>query len=208
MANSFQNEYETPEITTLAELAESVIFRVPGCADVMVRKALRNVYRDFCRRSHCLVGVRQISLEYGVNRYPVLPTCGASVYSVRDIYINRRKIEDYRVIAGTPVCVEIADKYIVNNGEPQYAVVSTVEMPGLESEDIPVWFLEKYGDAIISGTIAFLAMMTNKPWSDPAIAGAEKIAYENAINDAVISVASGGVFANGGIDVYDCSNLL
>ena len=41
MANSFQQEQEPPEFETVAELAENLVYRLPGCTDLMIRKAVR-----------------------------------------------------------------------------------------------------------------------------------------------------------------------
>ena len=51
MANSFQQEQDPPEFEKVSELAENLVYRLPGCTDLMIRKAIRSVFRDFCRET-------------------------------------------------------------------------------------------------------------------------------------------------------------
>jgi hypothetical protein len=47
-------ELETPELETLSSLAQHLVYRLPECDGTTIRLTLREVYRDFCRRSCCL----------------------------------------------------------------------------------------------------------------------------------------------------------
>ena len=49
MASSFHEPWEVPEMADIAALAENVVYRLPGVADVMVRKMLQVAYADFAR---------------------------------------------------------------------------------------------------------------------------------------------------------------
>ena len=66
MANSFQGEAGQPELASVSELAENLVYRLPGCADIAVRKTIREVYREFCRETQCLTAERRIPMEKGV----------------------------------------------------------------------------------------------------------------------------------------------
>lgn len=81
MGNEYQIERERVEPRSIAELAEDVEFRLPGCSEVLVRKALRTAYRDFCRVTQCYRTVRVASPCPGAAEpwtYPVpamIPGC-------------------------------------------------------------------------------------------------------------------------------------
>lgn len=94
--------------------------------------------------------------------------------------------------------------------EPHTVRVRLVEMPKIGSECAPSWFLDKYGEAVVSGALIRLLGMANKPWSDPQQAQAELVRYENFTTSARIDSASedGSPVGNGHIDTIDTSGLL
>ena len=88
-ANSFQEERDTPEYATVAELAANLVYRLPGCDDVLIRRALREAYVEFCRLANALVTEQTIELEKGETDYPVTsctPDC--RVECVRRVCIS------------------------------------------------------------------------------------------------------------------------
>ena len=198
MANSFQNEQDSPEIASLAELAENIVYRLPGCADVVVRKTLREVYREFCRETKCLTAECRIPLEKGVCVYPVPTAFGGTVESVRSVAVDDRELverRDYRLDHANRVFLlrdyanvpsdgaydGIEDGSFrvdrIHTGEahvrPSFLRVTFVEQPRMESEKTPRWFVERHGDAIVDGVLAKLS-------KDERLAAESRLLYENA----------------------------
>lgn len=181
MANSFDNEIETPEMEALANLAENLVYRLPGIADVMVRKTIQEVYRDFCRRSCCLHGRRRLTYGHDCGGKVVFaPLYGGSVDFVTDVRINHHLLYDTDFTNRGGV-VHLPRRFIPNHHDIYEIDALVVEVPNLNTEDVPTWFVQRHGDAVCSGVLAKLMLMTGKAWSDAAQAQNERIAYENAV---------------------------
>ena len=215
MKNSFETESDALETETLAGLAENIVYRLPGCTDLMVRKALQDVYRDFCRRSCCLRTARHFHLSPKCRHYPVSASNDAfAVDSVVQVTLGRRVLEqeaDYRIKGvGRNLCVELTGRVYVPDYEvacPEDVHVDVVEVPRLGAEYVTDGFVEKYGDAIVSGVLSRLMSMTGRAWTDVAQAAIERQIYESAVGEARLNYYVGSASGNGdagfGIDTSD-----
>ena len=99
MGNEYQIEREMVEPRSVAELAEDVEFRLPGCSEVLVRKSLRTAYRDFCRLTQCYRTVRRAAPCPGTAAeawtYPVIPQIpGCQVDAVSSVTVNGVRLKD------------------------------------------------------------------------------------------------------------------
>lgn len=187
MATSFYTEIESPEMETLSSLAEGVVFRVPGCSNAMVRKVLQNTYSDFCNRSLALKRHVEIPVMPGMMAYRVPHHSGHKIVSVVDISMS----DGGRVVRHPKLAYVKCDRVIsvprqiMPIGLSHAHINATVvESPVPGFEDAPRWFIDQYGDAIISGVCAYLFAMQNRPWTDQAQAMTERINYENAVSEA------------------------
>ena len=195
MANSFQQEQERPELETISELAENLVFRLPGCDDVMIRKTLQEVYREFCRETKCLTAERIIDIEPGRPEYPLFSAFGGVVTDVRAVAIGHQRLMagvDYTTHGAAPVVLTLARRWTGEAPEnvppaeahiharPVKVRVLQEEAPALNSEKAPRGFIALHGEAICAGVLARLFAMTGRAWSDPQQAAMERINYENA----------------------------
>lgn len=211
--NSFQKEWDSPEISTIAELAANLVYRLPGCDDVMIRFTLREAYGEFCRLSNALVTVRKISLEAGETLYPLsnmIPDC--RVECVRGVRLHGSVIRegfDYQVIAGISPALKVnASALPSKDGEERFLDVECLEMPNSGSERVPKWFIRKYGDAISAGALVRLFSMTGKAWSDPTQARIELGRWEGYVAGARLGSMSGSSCGNGRFNAVDMSEVL
>ena len=221
MSNSFKKEQVKPEFEALADLAEDLVYRLPGCDSVMIRKTLQNVYRDFARQSCVFKTVRRAHI---VGHDACFGPTLSDMYvdAVVDVRIANRKLlygHEYEVVGNSKIVLrgmpefdvgsgDEALKFIVDAAElaPQFKKcvipdleITCVEVPKNGSESVPSWFFDKYSEAIVSGVLFRLMVMTNKPWSDSAQAMIEKNAYEAAMNEAKVRYAGGGQFGSGDV---------
>ena len=60
MGNTFQSEVEPPELESLADLSENVVYRLNGCDDLTVRKTLQEVAREFVRETQALTARQRL----------------------------------------------------------------------------------------------------------------------------------------------------
>jgi hypothetical protein len=193
MENSFQTEQDVPRYESIAELAENVVYRVPGCDDLMIRKTLQEVYRDFCRRSCALRTVRKITFwsdECPI--FPVTPDC--EVVSISSVSVNGHRLEEGRRYRVTSCHIEFNPRHLwVDECECE---IVQVEVPKMGAERAPREFISRYGEYIVSGTLMRLMRMTGKAWSDPQQAQDEAINYENGLNKARLAYYQGSDYAN------------
>lgn len=211
--NSFHEPWTAPEMADIADLAENVVYRLPGVADVMVRKMLQVAYSDFARLSCCFVAWRDTETEEDVTEYPVAAMIpGMTVSAVSEVLLDGRKLQngrDYRLFnAGlTPVIILNARTLTVT---PRILSVRTVEQPKYNSERAPKWFIEKYGEAIVAGALVKLYGMGGRRWSDADMARQEMIRYENFCTTARLNsfAQDGCQFGSGSVNPVDMSGVL
>ena len=216
MANAFETERETPRYATIVELADNLVYRLPGCDSEMIRRALREAYVNFCRLSNALVTKREILLVADERTYPVVPLApDSNIESIRSVFLAGRKLvpqRDYMVITGSPPCIRIRDAFLPEGGECEcsrrHLVVECMEVPQTGCERAPDWFIDKYGDAVCAGALVTLFGMTGRAWSDPAQMRMELVKWENAVNGARIADAGGSQYGNGTFDAVDMSEVL
>lgn len=197
MINSFDTELETPELESLSSLAQHLVYRLPGCDDEMIRLTLREVYRDFCRRSCCLRVRRWFNDN--ICRLPVV--YGGTILSVSEVRDGSHILRPSREYYYSGGMVEIPK---LRDGCVE---ISWIEIPSLSSEDAPKWLINEYGDALCSGVLGRLYSMTNKAWSDPQMAVIEGQRYEAVVNQVCAQLYS--VDGSGKLgSVYDTSDLI
>lgn len=199
MANSFQKEQDRPEFATISELAENIVLRLPRCEDVMIRKAIQEVFRDFCRETKCLAAERLVEMEPGCAEYPLPAVFGGVVTDVRAVSIGLRRLRrgvDYSTHGASPVVLALRPFWIESHQpsvppaeahvhvRPRVMRVLQEEIPSLNSEKAPRGFIEQYGDAICSGVMSRLCAMSGRSWSDANLSALERISYENAKSEA------------------------
>lgn len=212
-ANSFQDERDTPEYATIAELAANLVYRLPGCDNETIRRSLREAYVEFCRLANALVTVREIELEHGETDYPLanmVPDC--RIEGVRTVMLWRHKLAegyDYTIAPGIPPVLSVRATLLPDEGKELKLAVECLEMPNSGSERAPRWFIRKYGDGICAGALARLYSMTGRQWADPAQARIELGRWEGYVANARIgSMGGGSPFGNGHINTVDTSELL
>ena len=186
MENSFQDEHGTPEYDTLAAFAGEIVYRLPECDDLTVRKTLQSVYRDFCRKTCALRTDRCIALEHGVRAYP-LPAMTADCAVdciVGAVFENGMEAGGGGYRADGCGAVVFAPWLLPGEGETRRVMVTCVEVPRVGSERVPRWFLDRHCDALASGALARLLAMSGRTWSDPSMAFDEARRYEYALTEA------------------------
>lgn len=201
MGSSFNEEIEIPEFENLASVAENLVFRLPGCDDVMVRKTIASVYRDFCKRTCVLKERRRIDLSRDQCCYPLCPRAegfvvdcviGVTFENGRELHAGEYSLLDGRISFSKRILPTCRDRMSVE--------VEFVVIPALGSERIPRGFMNRYGDAVASGVLMRLMSMTGRPWSDPAQAALEARAYENALTECRMRHSAGGQMTSGGFN--------
>lgn len=204
MATSFDKDRDVSEYESLAQLADNLVYRLPGCADEMVRRALQEVYRDFCRRSCCLRGRRLYDVPRHGDPLIVLPTYReTTIDCVSFVKLSGRTLKPGRDWNFDGRVVHLRHTMPTNRFDRFEA--ETVEFPVFGSEHPPFGFIRNHGDSVCSGVLARLMSMQGKAWADANEAVIEQRKYENALNEERFRSSE---FQNGSGDCYDPSHLL
>jgi hypothetical protein len=205
------------QIVNLGSLAENMVLYLGGCTDVMVRKALQEVFAEFCHKTGALRMVADVRLAQGVTRYPLNAPFNCIVESVSEVRHGSRVLRagrEYGLHDGCPVYLSLPGAWVdgvVTVHCPLPTVhCSCVLKPRMNSEECPDWFLQKYGYAIRAGAVARLKEMGGRMWSDPAQAQREMTTYVNAMNEACIAAAGadGSVSGSRGIDCFNYGGMI
>jgi len=184
---------QPPQTLRLGSLAEDMVYKLPGCADLMIRKELQVVASDFCRRTGIfIVEIRSEfdDADVAVLRVPFSAFI-RTVLSVKTGSIVLRP-GAYRV-SGNPATLTLLESMVQPlDDDPSVFVEATLE-PMTGCEDYPDDFIQRWGYGIISGTLARLFAMSKKPWSDPAQSALESAIYQNALTAACLEVRRRGI---------------
>jgi hypothetical protein len=172
---------------------------LPGCPDPSLKLYLASTAADFFARTY--LWREQIDAIYVAPSqvdYDLDPDTGL-VEDVISVVYGEHTLErtDLRLIAtenlsetGEPREFWIqADNSIRIFPVPEERTVLKVYAvlkPNRNGTGVEDWIYETFADTIVSGTIAQLAMIPGKEWSDVALAGMHKMLYERAITNARI----------------------
>lgn len=208
--NVFESEWESPEYETLAALAGELVFRLPGCTDVMIRKTIASVYRDFCKRTCVLRTVQRIELEHCTRHYPLGATLRDCVIeAVTAVEIEGRRLESTDYACPGFDCISVSPRFLPPEGENTLGMkVTCLEVPTIGSESAPKLFIQRYGDALVNGAYWQLASMTGRAWSDPVQAVMASRAYENALTETRSRYYAGGSLSSGKLNFIKKGTIL
>jgi len=204
MSTELTADSQPIDLLNLGTLAEDMVAYLPGCADLMIRKETQKVFRDFCEKTTALRVIVQKTLELDTTEYTLTVPYACTIDSVYKVLIgstpnSASKLtegEDYTLEDGEVQKINILEGFVVNiktTDDPIYLYVYCILRPDMGSEECPLWFLNKYADAITTGTLARLHGMSGKPWSDPRQAQLEAIEYTNWKSKASVDAIAGQV---------------
>lgn len=180
---------------SLRDLLDDVVYRLPGCSDLMVRKTLAAVWHDFAVRTEAMRFSVHIDIAEGERRYFIPVPAAASLIRVRWAAFSPKDarwtspvpLRHYSVSGGANPFIELARPV----GRDLVALYSDIFCeasfaPLRNTEDVPQGLLDKYGAAIADGAVYRLCTMSDKPWTNAGIAQQCLVSYENAVNEAAL----------------------
>jgi hypothetical protein len=190
----------TPD-PSVKSLVERLAIWMPGLSDTEARYALGSVAREFCERTNCwtketswqvfpdvpgtttrysgevpagAVALRVRESRYGTRVWPGLPPFahvfglpGPRPYFLFDAFPP--EVGAFRLRAAAL------------GGEAPFFSVRLVLAPEIGGEAFPPDLVERWGEALVSGARANLALTPGKPWSDPQGAALHGQKYAAAV---------------------------
>ena len=138
----FTTEWERSEFDSVPSLAEDMVYLLPGCDSVLIRKTLQASYRDFCKRGAALRTWRKIPLEHGHFHYPVAPVFSGEIDCVTQVLWahSRVPVRGWRVSGDSPAMLEIPrhfSRHYVDETLPNIVWVQERENVGAQPVEVP-----------------------------------------------------------------------
>lgn len=172
---------------------------LPGCPDPSLKLYLASTASDFFARTYLWrEQISGITVVSGTVEYDLDPDTGLVEDIISVVYGEHTLTRtDLRLIGaeklsetGEPrefwVYADNSIRIFPIPEERTSLKVYAVLKPSRSGTGVEDWIYETFADTIVSGTIAQLAMIPGKEWSDVALAGMHKGLYERAITNARI----------------------
>ena len=181
-------------LRAVMEMAERMMLRLNGCADVMVARALIDAFREFCDRSEvwrdwvCL-SARDAEGCCCQGRWRAYLPCvpaGCHVKSVFGVRADGREVPRRHWSFTDGACggwVEVDGTWL-SLGEVRRLEAWVSFVPDDDNEDIPRWMVQRWGGVIRSGALYRLFAMDGKAWSDATQARLELEAWNAGVSEA------------------------
>lgn len=186
----------------LRALVEDIVYQMPSCPDISIRKELQRAWRDFADRTSCWKATPKVALAAGDDLYAIPTPYGATVKTV-DFTAFIAPEGGFRPFRPREVRPDGGGNWLVRlQVVPDGAFVAKwpdmeiriTLLPWRNDEDAPQWVVEKYGPALAAGAIWRLASQEGKPWSNAALAEQSLSDWRDALNEASIrAIAPDGV---------------
>jgi hypothetical protein len=177
---------------TYDEIANYIFLDVPGCQQFIIDQQLKRACRDFCYETEAWVDkLDAIDLVADQTEYRLLPRWNGSVHRVLSVALNETDGDyDSGIIDLNNYYVQDEDTLVLNT-TPTSSVTDGMKVkvclvPPLDGTiDFPDWFLDRWGEGLISKAKFNLMSMPRKPWSDPASAALHGDIYRQRRSEAL-----------------------
>jgi len=201
---------EVRQLRSLDDLLPDVVYALPRCdEEVTIRKTLAETAQMFCRETGCFTYEKVITLTDTGTRYAlatpwtsdVLMVNSAKVYTVdaAEVETLDYQLHERQFYVEDPADSETA---YVNLYAPIKAATGTTkklkielslipafdEMSGTQACAFPEKWLRRWRGAVVNGTIARLAGMARRPWSNETLANDAGKRYSYLKGEAVSKV--------------------
>lgn len=177
-----------------------LIPHLPGCGDGTALLYLRSTARKFCADTESLIEtLPSIDIVANQSVYAIASTLSAEIKRIKDVRLNNAE----GIAAGKPGVSQRLDRfdYDPSTGNltltyaPDTAITDGLEVdisivPEIGTNELPTWWMNRYNDGLIAGTLADLQGMKGMPWTNPGMAQSNKSTYLNYVGRAKNDVLS------------------
>lgn len=199
MITAAQDRAQPMPLRKLFELAEDMIYRLPGASDLAVRKELQRAARQFAQDTGAMVGhVWLGDIHKGEYRHPLEAPVSAQIASVKEVTFRGRRVHPhhYKVEQRHQMEIRFHDGWLDSTvewsgGDSINLKVLVSMVPDLGAEDYPSEFLDRWGDAIVAAAMWRMAGTPGMSWSNPGLAQAEFDRYRSLCADAAMERLGG-----------------
>lgn len=178
-------------VARLEDYLSEIMMELPGCSNVIALQALRKATRDFQTETEIWNQDITCDLVSGTLKYKLQPSYEASVLRVFKVTLDEAELNatnyelnfdqtsdtDYREFE-----LELANdplKTVIGG-----LVVNVILRSFIKAIDVPSYFFDRWGDAVMSKAKADLMMQPKKSYSDRQLASKYLGDYSIYIQDA------------------------
>jgi hypothetical protein len=183
---------------TWDDILPLVIPYLQGAPDVVIKAALSRAATDFFARTHLwrqeLTPINTVADRAEITLTPpsrsvIESVLWAALDSSELVHTDDRFVSPSVLTQrGRPqVFWVVGDTRLRLHPIPDtiYALrVSVALKPAFDNDEVDDWIFDTWADALVDGTIWYLADIPNKHWSDPALAQVHKARFDRAIANA------------------------
>jgi hypothetical protein len=185
------------------------LFLLPGCdEEITLRRTLAETAQQFCRETGCFEYEKVVTLTNGVTRYALsvpwpadvlnVKTCkvygttaaGVETFRYSLLPLLQFTVEDPTDEAG--VYINLVNALDSATGGDTYSLKVALalvphfdELMGTQATALPDKWLRRWRSGIVAGAVAALAAMTQKRWSDEALAADSRKRYDFVKGEAL-----------------------
>jgi hypothetical protein len=208
-------------LKSLDDLLPDIVFLLPKCdEEVTIRKTLADVAQQFCRDTGVFeYTTANVTVVDGTDRYAILIPFPADVMTVKEVRLyNVDPLTSAETFSRTliPESFDVEDP--VEEDRVYLKLWETItpssagslvmkidvslipridDMLGTQATALPEKFLRRWGQSFVKGTIAKLAGMDNRAWTNKSLAGENSVDFMSLRSEA-FSKAQGSKMKLGG----------
>ncbi len=183
-------------MANLIDFRPLIIPHVPGCPDFLIKDAVRDAARDYCRDTWIWQDGPDENEPLSVDPleaqtvYPLTNEDNANIIAVSSVIKNGSPMKP-----GTEYAKAVKDARLIVSAV--FSASDTVEVkrvhrPSATADEIPDFLLEDHSKGIANKAIAILLKMAKKPWTDGGKSMYHEAEYSAAVQDAVAAALKGG----------------
>lgn len=164
-------------MAALSQLLGFVREKAPGVIDFMMLDALKESYREFCRKSESL---RQtLTIDGAAGEAVTLPLReGYLVHLIKSVTSSSGKTLDYDRATASSIVLKSA----CSSANVVVILIPRLDMDGENQTDDEL--LERYGETIAAGAARKLRLMPGETWFNPELAMMLDQEFTEGIRDA------------------------
>lgn len=208
-------------LKSLDDLLPDIVFLLPKCdEEVTIRKTLADVAQQFCRDTGVFeYTTANVTVVAETTRYGIVIPFAADVMTVKEVRLynvdsvtsaetlSRALLPDEFYVEDPVeedrVYLNLYGKYTPSSAGSLVLKIDVSLIPriddmlGSQATAFPEKFLRRWGQAFVKGTIAKLAGMDNRAWTNKSLAGENSVDFMSLRSEA-FSKAQGSRMKRGG----------
>jgi hypothetical protein len=193
----------------LDDFFEYVLPEVIGCPDPTLRSAVRMAAIDFCRETLAWTEIQDPTpLVDETSDYDIDTPQGAFAYTVRDVWMNNRRLEPKTMAAlaeglpnwlsahsNEPVFYNAAAErgtiriFPIPSNSSGSLVIRAAYVPTLTCTTLPDFLGQRHADVIASGAKSRAMLIPGQVWSNPQLGAYYQTKFDDGITKARIEEA-------------------